>query len=383
MGNSLKVINDKVRLMANDSLWIETKATDQLCKTATLANISIAVGMPDLHPGRGYPIGAAFLSKNHIYPALVGNDIGCGMSFWQTSIKNSKKLEQKLLSGENLDTGNLQDWQADIDQYRKLNGGEKCEFDSSLGTIGGGNHFAEFQKTEKIYDEKLSAQLGINSKSTYFLVHSGSRGLGQSILRNHVDQFSHNGLKIGSKGFNDYMAKHHHALQYAKLNRWLIAQRFLNKLNSNGSCLFDVNHNMVEQHPNQQNEFIHRKGATPSDQGLVMIPGSRGDYSYLVQPTPNETFLNSLAHGAGRKWQRSQCKDRLKDKYSVKPLKQTSLNSKVICSNKELLFEEAPQAYKSIDSVIEVMVELKLIKLVAKFKPIITYKTNVVNRGCC
>lgn len=58
------------------------------------------VGMPDLHPGRGYPIGAAFFSAGRFYPALVGNDIGCGMALWQTDILarkyNADKFEKRL-----------------------------------------------------------------------------------------------------------------------------------------------------------------------------------------------------------------------------------------------------------------------------------------------
>ena len=107
-----------------------------------------------------------------------------------------------------------------------------------------------------------------------------------------------------------------------------------------------------------------------------MIPGSRGDYSYLVLPTQDcQISLNTLAHGAGRKWQRGECKGRLSHKYSADSLRQTAFGSVVVCQDKALIFEEAPQAYKNIDSVISAMKNAGLIELVARFKPVLTYKT--------
>ncbi len=53
-------------------------------------------GMSDLHPGRGYPVGAAFFAIGRLYPALVGNDIGCGMALWRTDIPTAKLHLDKL-----------------------------------------------------------------------------------------------------------------------------------------------------------------------------------------------------------------------------------------------------------------------------------------------
>ena len=68
----------------------------QLEKTAKLPGIKKAIGLPDLHPSRGYPIGAAFFSQSIIYPALVGNDIGCGMALFKTDAKVKKCRLDKL-----------------------------------------------------------------------------------------------------------------------------------------------------------------------------------------------------------------------------------------------------------------------------------------------
>jgi release factor H-coupled RctB family protein len=123
--------------------------------------------------------------------------------------------------------------------------------------------------------------------------------------------------------------------------------------------------------------FLHRKGAAPSDQGAVIIPGSRGTCSYLVKPIGDqEANLWSVAHGAGRKWGRNECEGKLRGRYPAESLRRTRLGSYVICEDKELLYEEAPQAYKDIDSVISDMVGFGLVKVVATFAPILTYKVR-------
>ncbi|WP_437228566.1 RtcB family protein, partial [Salmonella sp. LSP 272/98] len=80
MGNYIRPLSDVVFSIASDNLWIEDSAIQQLYTTAKLTGMKRVIGMPDLHPGRGYPIGAAFFSRGRFYPALVGNDIGCGMA---------------------------------------------------------------------------------------------------------------------------------------------------------------------------------------------------------------------------------------------------------------------------------------------------------------
>jgi release factor H-coupled RctB family protein len=108
-----------------------------------------------------------------------------------------------------------------------------------------------------------------------------------------------------------------------------------------------------------------------------MIPGSRGTFSYLVNPI-GDHYQNaySLAHGAGRKWKRSDTKAHLSNRFKREDLIKTNLGSRVICEDKDLLYEEAPQAYKNIDIVIQDMVDAGLIEVIAVFRPVITYKTR-------
>lgn len=391
MGKSVQKITEKVNLIASKDTWIEGLALEQLIKTSQLSDIHQVAGMPDLHPGRGYPIGAAFFTIDKIYPALVGNDIGCGMTLWQTSAKVSKvnldKLAKKFTSIEQpLDVS----WASLITKGKSDKSIETDSFDHCLGTIGGGNHFAEFQAIEEVYDPQALAELGLNKKQLQMLIHSGSRGLGQSILYEHITKHSHNGLNFEDKDFNIYMTKHDEAVRWAELNRELIAMRFIEAISSKGYCAIDINHNLVSAKKiDGLDGWLHRKGATPSDQGYVVIPGSRGDYSYLVKPISVQavenikgnvenlsTSLYSLAHGAGRKWKRGECHGRLANKYKRDDLYKTSLGSRVICGNKELLYDEAPQAYKKCETVIQDMVDAGLIDVVAKLRPVLTFKTN-------
>lgn len=382
MGKSVQHITDNVSLIASKDTWIEGLAVQQLTKTAQLTDMHRVAGMPDLHPGRGYPIGAAFFTLNKIYPALVGNDIGCGMSLWQTSTKVAKvNLDKLAKKFEQVEMPLDDAWLDEINSRKQQKNITGDKYDVALGTIGGGNHFAEFQAIDTIYNQHALDELNIDKKHLQLLVHSGSRGLGQSILVEHITKHNHDGLNCDDVDFNDYMTKHDEAVRWAELNRELIAKRFLAAIRADGHCALDVNHNLVSpKNIAGQSGWLHRKGATPSDKGYVVIPGSRGDYSYLVKPLTaeqnNDVSLYSLAHGAGRKWRRGECQGRLSHKYKREDLYRTALGSRVICGNKELLYDEAPQAYKKCETVISDMVDAGLIEVVAKLRPVLTFKTN-------
>ncbi|MBZ7323396.1 RNA ligase RtcB family protein, partial [Klebsiella oxytoca] len=357
-----------------DDLWIEGLAIQQLHTTANLPHMQRVVGMPDLHPGRGYPIGAAFFSLGHLYPALVGNDIGCGMALWQTDILarkyNADKFEKKLSAMGDVAQAS---W---LDEHLPENL-LTHPWRSALGSIGGGNHFAELQQVEQVVDNDRFQQAGLDAQRLLLLAHSGSRGLGQSILQHHIAAFSHDGLAEGSAAARDYLAEHDDALAFARVNRYLIATRILQQIRADGRSVLDIAHNFVEScSVDGLQGWLHRKGATPDDRGLVIIPGSRGDHSWLVQPVTREETLHSLAHGAGRKWMRTECKGRLSGKYTPAQLARTELGSRVICRDRQLIYEEAPQAYKSVESVLNCLVQAGLVEPIARLRPLLTLKTS-------
>ena len=145
---------------------------------------------------------------------------------------------------------------------------------------------------------------------------------------------------------------------------------------------------MVERRGSPVDDImLHRKGAAASDRGLVPVPGSRGTLSYLVQPLPamqTET-LASLAHGAGRKYDRASMHGRVRNKKSdVARLERNPYGGIVVCGDRGLLVEEAPEAYKNIDRVIADLVEFGLARVVATFRPLVTFKkaqSNVAAGG--
>src|SRR5213596_2823190 len=211
-----------VRLFASAQSWIEGEAVRQLYVTAKLDGVCHAVGFPDLHPGKGSPVGAAFVTEGLIYPHLIGGDIGCGMGLFKTDlVRRDAKLDRWSKLPFNLE----HPWDQFVNDFLAERDLDSTEFDSALGTIGGGNHFAELQMVEKILDADEFKKLGLGKQQLVVLVHSGSRGLGEAILRAHVDHHFGNGVEADSFAAGEYLRGHDFAVCWAKANRELIVQR--------------------------------------------------------------------------------------------------------------------------------------------------------------
>ena len=429
-----------VHVIAKRSIY-EEEAEKQLSNVVLKhKDILFSIGMPDLHPGRGYPIGSSIITSNTIYPPLIGTDIGWGMSFIKTQIPakvNGKTVEKwakrlksidTYLEWNHTDLANFEfKWATAENVPALLEHGK--EYYQQLGTIGAGNHFCELQIFEEVLDQEEFEKANLTLDSAYLLVHSGSRGYGKHILDNFIDEYQSKGVKgfePDTPEYEEYLEKHNDAWNFARRNRALIAYRFLKellgenrdftenerefedeenkidlendlKLLNRLECVIDIWHNYLEvgeklipsTHINPQDEacfetkclkkkvVIHRKGATPADQGYVVIPGSRGAYSYFVKPLEENTWLSgySLAHGAGRRMSRSKALTKGKHTYkNVESLLKTGLESRVVCENKDLLYEEAPEAYKNVEDIVWDLEYFKLIKIVAVLKPVMTYK---------
>jgi len=404
-----KVINlaDNLNIVIDDINKIEGDSIQQLKHVMTFEGMIHGTGHPDIHPGKGAPNGATFLSEGIFYPYLIGNDIGCGVALYHTSMPRRKfkiqKVERKLVGMEGPDP--------DYDAYMcAIYGlGDDPKFKNSLGTIGHGNHFAEFQEIDKIHNQEIFDEAKLSKDRVYLMVHSGSRGLGESILQEHIMKHNSRGLKFPSEDADNYLKQHDYAVKWSNCNRAMIAKRFMRKLGYTSvdgvpkeydwpKCISHKVHNYLdpaafytEENP-ELRRFVHRKGANKIDvrkEELIALPGSRGSLSYIVKPTKqgrgfdfhagepgfnHGKWLWSIAHGAGRKWKRSECKARLSKRYSVDNLKKTKLGSTVICEDKDLLYEEAPEAYKNIDSVVKTLVDHDIVEVVATLKPLLTYK---------
>ena len=137
--------------------------------------------------------------------------------------------------------------------------------------------------------------------------------------------------------------------------------------------IVDVCHNRVIE---VDGAYLHRKGAAPGDGREVLIAGTRGTHSYLVATQAGAEANWSVAHGAGRKMSRADALRRGKAKHTVAELRRTPLGSLVVCGDRQLLFEEAPTAYKRIESVVADLQAYGLATPILTTAPVVTYKTH-------
>jgi release factor H-coupled RctB family protein len=368
-----------VRLFASAKGWIEGEALRQFYATSSLEGVRLAVGFPDLHPGKGSPVGAAFVTEGLIYPYLIGGDIGCGMALFKTDlVRRDVKLDRWARLPFDLEHV-WTDAIAEVVDKEEL---DSTEFDEALGTLGGGNHFAELQAVEEVVNTREFKKLGLGKQQLVVLVHSGSRGLGESVLRDYVTEHAASGSDAESFAAAAYLQGHDLAVRWAKVNRKLLAERFAQALGAETDLLWDGCHNSITPRELEgETVWVHRKGAVVAEEPAVVIPGSRGSLSYLVQPLADgESRAWSLAHGAGRKWARSEARLRMRERFGKEQLVQTSLGSRVVCGDRDLLYEEAPAAYKNIEAVIQELVDARVVSVIATFRPLLTYKTRADQR---
>ena len=332
-----------VRLFTSAKIWVEGEALRQLYAAANFDGMRLAVGFPDLHPGKGSPVGAAFVTEALIYPYLIGGDVGCGMALFKTDLV---QRDIKLNRWVDLRFDLEHPWEGEVRKVLAASDLESTEFDQALGTLGGGNHFAELQMVDEVLDARALKLFGLGKQQLVVLVHSGSRGLGESILRDYVAEHQASGSDAESFAAAAYLLGHDLAVRWAKVNRGLLAERFVQQLGAQADLLWDGCHNCITSREHEgETVWVHRKGAVAAESETVVIPGSRGSLSYLVKPLGDgESRAWSLAHGAGRKWARSEARQRVRERFGMHQLTQTPLGGRVICGERDLLYEEAPAA---------------------------------------
>jgi release factor H-coupled RctB family protein len=244
-----------IRIIASSESWIDQTAVDQLHRSAALEGMDEIVGLPDLHAGRGIAVGAAFWSRSHVFPHLVGSDIGCGMALWQSATPVRKfRLDAADRKLRGLD----EPWSGDHAARLVEAGLPPDLMGEKLGCIGGGNHFAELLCVEAVQDRERFDALGLEEANVLLMVHSGSRGLGQAILERHLSDRCERGLKTGTAACASYLEAHDEAVVWAILNREIIAVRFLGRLGMKAKRLIDICHNNVVRH---RGGWLHRKGS--------------------------------------------------------------------------------------------------------------------------
>lgn len=285
-----------------------------------------------------------------------------------------------------------------------------------LGSLGSGNHFLEVQKIEEIYDEEVAKTFGLEEGTLTIMIHSGSRGCGHQICSDYLRQMdkAYRNYKINipdrqlacapisSKEGQNYLTAMAAGANYAWANRQMMShwvresfeQVFSQDAESMGmTTIYDVAHNIakIETHKvkgSNMDVLVHRKGATrafgprrkevPKEYRAVgqpvLIPGTMGTASYILHGTEmamEETF-SSTAHGAGRTLSRTEAKKQ----FTAEQI-ESDLNSKGIhvkANSAPVLAEEAPGAYKNVDSVVKTSHDAGIAKLVAKVTPLAVIK---------
>ncbi|OHV30047.1 MULTISPECIES: RNA ligase RtcB family protein [Pseudofrankia] len=356
-----------VTVFASPASWIESDAVAQCHQVAALEGMIHVAGMPDLHPGKGAPIGAA-MASSVLYPTLVGSDIGCGIAVFP--IRLGRAAPEKL-ARRFPDLDRALDPERDVDDpaWDAARGDIPAGHGDGLGTVGRGNHFVELARIATVDELEHAGRLGLAVGDLVLVVHSGSRGLGERILRAHTEVHGAGPAPDPAA----YLAAHDDAVRWGSLNRRLIAARVAHALGTEPTeAVVDQCHNLVEI---RDGVYLHRKGAAPGDGRDVLVAGTRGTASYLVAAHAGAAANHSVAHGAGRKMSRADALRRGRAKHTVEQLRRTPVGSLVICGDRQLLFEEAPTAYKRIEQVIADLVGHGLATPIATTIPLVTYKT--------
>ena len=285
-----------------------------------------------------------------------------------------------------------------------------------LGSLGSGNHFLEIQVVDEIYNEEVANVYGLEKGMIVIMVHTGSRGCGHQVCSDYLRLMdkAYKNYKINiadrqlacapldSKEAQSYLKAMYAAANYAWANRQMIThwirESFEDVLGKSArdmdmQIVYDVAHNIAKDETHDfkgrdMEVLVHRKGATRAfgpgreevpakyrDVGQpVLIPGTMGTASYVLHGTQTameETF-GSTAHGAGRVLSRSQAKKDYNPEDIVNNMENNGI--KVKATSKSGIAEEAPGAYKDVDSVVRVSDSTGIAKLVAKVKPLAVTK---------
>jgi len=384
----------------------EAEARAQLENAARLPFIhGWVVAMPDVHFGIGATVGSVIPTVGAVIPAAVGVDIGCGMMAVQTSLR-AQDLPDDLAAlrsaieravphgrsggrrGRGRDVGAwgnvpgevLEVWSRFAPGFERIADKHpalrQVNHVTHLGTLGTGNHFIEVCLDE--------------SDRVWFLLHSGSRGVGNRIGRYfialaredmerasiHLPDADLAYLREGSEHFDDYVEAVEWAQGYALANRELMMRAVIEAARgcagmqpfSAGAVAVNCHHNYVaREHHYGADVLVTRKGALRAREGdLGIIPGSMGARSYIVRGKGNPESFTSCSHGAGRAMSRNAARraftlaDHAADTAGVE------------CRKDAGVIDETPAAYKSIDAVMEAQKDL--VEVVHRLRQVVCVK---------
>jgi tRNA-splicing ligase RtcB len=285
-----------------------------------------------------------------------------------------------------------------------------------LGSLGAGNHFIELEVVEEIFHAEAAEAMGLQVGNVVLQIHCGSRGLGHQVCSDYVRELQGAVQRyriqlpdrelvcapLDSPEGKRYFGAMAAAANYAFTNRQVLThyarQAFEQVLagkvrNWDLHLIYDVAHNIgkIEEHQvngKRMKVCVHRKGATrafgPGFEGLppeyrplgqpVLVPGSMGTHSWVLLGTEQSMrqSFGSCAHGAGRVMSRSKAKRTIRGDKLFKEMRADGIM--VHAGSMPGLAEEAPQAYKDVDSVVQVVADAGIAQKVARVRPLAVIK---------
>lgn len=306
-----------------------------------------------------------FIARRNNKIFITGN---CGMCAVKTSLTDIDTDTLKNIMGEirkQIPVGFSHQKEAQDERFMPLApDGEtpivKKEYTNAItqiGTLGGGNHFIEIQKG--------------SDGHIWIMIHSGSRNIGFTVANYYnklaielndkwktvvPKEWELAFLPIDSEEGKAYIREMNYCVEFALANRKLMMERIMEIFSSKTSAteldFINIAHNYasLENHFGS-NVMVHRKGATLARENTIgIIPGSQGTHSYIVQGKGSPESFMSCSHGAGRLMSRTKAENELNLEEEIKRLDEQGIIHSI--RNKKDL-DEAPSAYKNIDTVME------------------------------
>ncbi|GEM49751.1 RtcB family protein [Deinococcus cellulosilyticus] len=285
--------------------------------------------------------------------------------------------------------------------------------DGQIGSLGGGNHFVEIQRVKNILHPGIAHAWGLRKDQVVVMVHSGSVSVGYtcaSMIREHLSRLYPAGLVHprnqlypvpNAEVHEETVLQNWDALNagcnFATANRLMLALMVRAvfqdlEMPTDFPLLYDATHNMIWE---EDGTYIHRKGATPA-RGFeamqntpfrftgepVLVPGSMGTSSFVLAGLGLREALSSASHGAGRVLSRGQAMqgstqdldDLLRQHRVVTPVDFARTRPDVAREKLKELLQEAPDAYKNIQAIMETLQGAQIAQPVAELEPLITVK---------
>ncbi len=432
-----------VRLFLTPKLLTEAEPTlyRQIVNATRFPGTKLVAITPDAHYGYGVPVGCVILTdraEGAVAMGPVGFDIGCGMMSARSDVGAELATPDRKLAfneavtervslgagGKSVKLGKLsekafqelvrggaehyvEEYGATFDRSRAerhripvedtwdipWGGPGKPERGlEQLGSLGGGNHFIELQRSEQ-------------TGTLFVQVHTGSRGFGHGLATNYLEMARSENPEVkdidlgyftpGSKHFREYLNAVAAGGNYAILNRLVIfeqvAEAFRKVFKAELELVYEISHNLVqaETHPTYGDVWVHRKGATrafpaghPQLAGTiwegtghpVLIPGSNRDHSYILMPEAGAVKSGySVNHGAGRRMSRGEA-SRVLDQKKVN--EQYARDGILVNLDGQVPLDESNHCYKSADEVVSAVVAAGLARVEHQLWPLASIKGN-------